>query len=175
MVFRSDDDIRIDLGKRLVRALDRPDHFGYCLRILPDTPANAGSFAQASPSALGALAYIAFETRRLFDEMKPQHQTFQPLPVTALVEPEEYARQKHEGLAHTSGQVFDIEYSGLPPAELEALRFVLDDLGWAGYLGFIEEGSDNMHIGPSPSSRDFFATVFQEALGKKPEDLASKN
>ena len=53
---------------------------------------------------------------------------FQPLPVTALVEPEEYARLKREGLSHTSGQVFDIDYSGLPPGELEALRFVLEDL-----------------------------------------------
>jgi hypothetical protein len=48
---------------------------------------------------------------------------------------------------------------------LEALRFVLNDLGWNGYLGFVEEGMDNMHIGCSPSSRDFFATVFQEAMG----------
>src|SRR3954453_7196604 len=173
MVFRSDNDIRIDLGKRLVRALDRPDHLGYSLRILPDSPANADYFSQASPSALGALAYIAFETRRLFDEMKPHNQKFQPLPVTALVEPEDYARPKREGLSHTSGQVFDIEYSGLPPAELEALRFVLNDLGWAGYLGFIEEGTDNMHIGCSPTSREFFATVFQEALGKR-EEVSSR-
>jgi hypothetical protein len=175
MVFRSDNDIRVDLGKRLVRALDRPDHLGYSLRILPDTPANADYFSQASPSALGALAYIAFETRRMFDEMKPRDQKFQPLPVTALVEPEEFARLKREGLSHTSGQVFDIDFSGLPPAESEALRFVLADLGWAGYLGFIEEGADNMHIGCSPTSRDFFASVFQEAVGKKVDDIASKN
>ena len=44
------------------------------------------------------------------------------------------------------------------------LRFVLDDLGWDGYLGFVEEGRDNLHIGCSPASRDFFTTVFQEAL-----------
>ena len=52
---------------------------------------------------------------------------------------------------------------------------MLEDLGWAGYLGFIEEGSDNMHIGCSPTSRDFFASVFQEAVGKKVDDIASKN
>src|SRR5581483_11259183 len=84
MVFRTGDDIRIDLGKRLVRALDRPDHFGYSLRICPETPANTEGFSQASPSALGALTYIAFETHRLFDEMKSREK-FQPLPVTALV------------------------------------------------------------------------------------------
>jgi len=172
MVFRSDNDIRVDLGKRLVRALDRPDHFGYSLRIFPDAPANADYFAQASPSALGALTYIAYETRRLFDEMKT-HEKFQPLPVTALVEPEDFARQKREGQSHASGQVFDIEYSGLPPAELEALRFVLNDLGWDGYLGFVEEGSDNLHIGCSPTSREFFASVFQEAVGKKVEETSS--
>jgi hypothetical protein len=175
MVFRRDDDIRVDLGKRLARAIDRPDHFGYSLRILPDTPANADNFSQASPAALGALTYIAFETRRLFDEMKHGSEKYQPLPVSALVEPEEYARQKREGLSHTSGQVFDIEYSGLPPVELEALRFVLNDLGWAGYLGFIEEGADNLHIGACPTSRDFFTSVFQEALGKKIEVTAAQN
>jgi hypothetical protein len=173
MVFHTGDDIRIDPGKRLVRALDRPDYLGYCLRVFPDTPANLDYFSEASPSALGALAYVAFETRRLFDEMKPKDEKFQPLPVTALVEPDTYLRGKREGLSHTSGQVFDIEYSGLPPAELEALRFVLNDLGWAGYLGFVEEDSSNLHIGPSPTSRDFFTSVFQEAVGKRAEDAVA--
>jgi len=77
---------------------------------------------------------------------------------------------QHEALAHTSGQVFDLDYSGLPPGELECLRFVLDDLGWDGYLGFIDEGRDNLHIGCSPTTRDFFATVFQEAVGKQPAE-----
>jgi hypothetical protein len=41
----------------------------------------------------------------------------------------------------------------------------LDDLGWNGSLGFIEEppGKQTMHIGCSPTSRDFFAQVFDEA------------
>jgi hypothetical protein len=173
MVFRTDDDIRVDPGKRLVRALDRPDYLGYTLRIFPDIPANTEYFSEASPSAIGALTYIAFETRRLFDDMNPKNEKFHPLPVSALVEPEEFARGKREGLSHTSGQVFDIEYTGLPPAELEALRFVLNDLGWAGYLGFIDEDSNNLHIGPSPSSRDFFASVFQEAIGKRTEDTTA--
>jgi hypothetical protein len=71
---------------------------------------------------------------------------------------------QREAMAHASGQVFDIDYSGLPPGELECLRFVLDDLGWDGYLGFVEEGNANLHIGCSPSSRDFFTRVYQEAL-----------
>jgi len=171
MVFHNPDDIRVDLGKRLVKALDRPEYLGYSLRILPDSPANAEYWSQASPSAIGALAYIAFETRRLFDEMKPREK-FVPLPVTALVEPEDYTHGKKEGLSHTSGQVFDVDYAGLPPAEQESLRFVLNDLGWAGYLGFVEEGRDNMHIGCSPTSRDFFSTVFNESLGTKNGETA---
>jgi hypothetical protein len=40
-------------------------------------------------------------------------------------------------------------------------------LGWNGYLGFIEKGRDHLHIGCSPDSRDFFETVFEEAVGRK--------
>jgi len=38
-------------------------------------------------------------------------------------------------------------------------------MGWNGSLGFIEEppGRQTMHIGCSPSSRDFFGQVFEEA------------
>ena len=106
--------------------------------------------------------------------MNPHSETFRPLEVTALVQPEEYARQ-HRGLMHCSGQVFDIDYSGLPPGELECLRFVLNDLGWDGYLGFVEEGRDNLHIGCSPTARDFFATVFGEAAGRRAGDNLGGN
>jgi hypothetical protein len=69
---------------------------------------------------------------------------------------------------HASGQVFDLSVPGLPPGEWECLRFVLDDLGWSGALGFIEEpagaqAQHTLHIGCSPASRDFFAQVFAEA------------
>ena len=169
LVFHTCADIRASLGSRLVRALDRPWYFGYSLNVAPDSPADLDYYLAASPAAVGTLTYIAFETHRLFDEMKPKGEKFRPLPVTSLVEPEDHARGSagQDAIAHCSGQVFDIDYAGLPPAELECLRFVLDDLGWAGYLGFIEEGRDNLHIGCSPSSRDFFATVFSEAAGKE--------
>jgi hypothetical protein len=167
LVFHSCDDIRADMGRRLVKALDRPDYFGYRLNIVPDSPQDLEYFSEASPAAIGTLAYIAFETRRLYTELRPSGEEFQPLPVTSLVEPEDYARQSgaREALAHCSGQVFDIDYSGLPPGEVECLRFVLSDLGWEGYLGFVEEGRDNLHIGCSPSARDFFAGIFREAAG----------
>ena len=101
-------------------------------------------------------------------QSKPGTETFQPLVVSALVEPEDRARQSNqiEGPAHTSGQVFDIEYTSLPPKELESLRFILDDLGWEGYLGFVDDGPNNIHIGCAPMARDFFSSVFQEGLEK---------
>jgi hypothetical protein len=169
LVFHSCEDIRTDDGKRLVRALDRPEYFGYRLELSPDSPSNLEYFSEASPAAIGTLAYIAFETRRLHEEMKPKGEKFHPLPVTALVQPENYARQlgQREGLAHCSGQVFDIDYASLPPGELECLRFVLSDLGWDGYVGFVEEGRDSLHIGCSPTTREFFATVFEEAVGSR--------
>ena len=96
----------------------------------------------------------------------PSGEAFQPLPVTALVEPEDYARQqasRNEVLEHSSGQVFDIDASRLPAGELECLRFVLDDLGWSGYVGFVEEGADRLHIGCAPEAREFFTGIWQEA------------
>jgi hypothetical protein len=148
-----------------VKALNRPDYFGYSLRPILERE----RVDEASPAAIGTLAYIAYETRRLFDEMHPKDQKFQPLEVTSLVEPEDFVRLKNspEALTHCSGQVFDIDYSALPPAELECLRFVLNDLGWEGYLGFVEEGKDNLHIGCSPGSREFFTSVFEESIGKR--------
>ena len=65
---------------------------------------------------------------------------------------------------HASGQVFDLSTAGMPPGELECLQFVLDDMGWSGSLGFIDEPAEKgtLHIGCSPSSRDFFAQVFDD-------------
>jgi hypothetical protein len=168
LVFHSRDDIHGDMGNRLVKAFDRPDYFGYSLRIAVDDPSILEDFSKASPAAIGTLTYIAFETRRLYQELGGNQEQFRPLEVTSLVEPEDYARQagKPEALAHCSGQVFDIDYAGLPPGELECLRFVLDDLGWDGYLGFVEDGMDSLHIGCSPASRDFFTSVFQEAAAE---------
>lgn len=166
LVYRSCEDMRANVGKRLVRALDRPTYFGYQLKLDPDQPGNLEYYSQASPSAMGTLMYVAFETRRLFEEMHPHGEKFQPLVVTSLVEPEDHVHAGgKEAWAHCSGHVFDLDYAGLPPAELECLRFVLDDLGWDGYLGFVSDGLDSMHIGCSPTSRDFFSTVFQEGAG----------
>ncbi len=164
LIFHSDEDIRADNGKLLARAIERPEFFGYTLRFPGAAAGDREDLAAASPATLGALTYIAFETRRLFEAVAANQEKFRPLPVTALVAPEDPAQlqDRRDEVAHSSGQVFDIDYSGLPPMELESLRFILDDLGDAGYLGFVEEGRDNLHIGCSPSSRDFFAAVYEE-------------
>ena len=173
--FHSDDEIRSMIGTDLVMALDRPDFFGFQMKIEPDPVEQVAYLNLAAPSAVGTLAYIAFETRRLWQELKTGKEQFRPLQVTSLFEPEDYAVRtlRSEALAHGTGLVFDIDYSGLPPAEYECLRFVLDDLGWGGYLGFVEEGKDTLHIGCSPDSREFFTSVFQEAVDQSSQSVKS--
>jgi hypothetical protein len=168
LVFHSGEDLRSGPGRELLaKAFDRPDYFGYSLNVLADSSDDRELYSEATPAAIGALAYIAFETRRLYEETGSSSAEFRPLEVVALVEPEDFARESKEpeALAHSSGQVFDIDYSNLPPGELECLRFVLDDLEWSGYLGFLDEGRSALHIGASPSAREFFTAVFEEAAG----------
>jgi hypothetical protein len=118
-----------------------------------------------------------FETRRLFEALHPHGESFVPIEVTGLARPLDYAsragREFATGKAHfdalCSGQAFEISLANLPLGERECLRFILDDIGWLGYLGFVEDapGSGALVIGCSPSSRDFFTKVYQEAVGTK--------
>jgi len=165
LLFHSDDDLRAGLARKsLARAFNRPEYFGYSLNVLADSSGNLDLYSAASPSAIGAMATIAFETRRLLEEVDSAGAGFRPLQIVSLVQPEQFARgsTEPEALPHASGQVFDIDYSGMPPVELECLRFVLNDLGWDGYLGFVDEGR-SLHIGSSPGAREFFTAVFEEA------------
>jgi soluble lytic murein transglycosylase-like protein len=159
LIFRRAADIQADAGQRLAPAADRPFFLGFSLRLTSGAP------AEATPAALGTLEYLAYETRRLYQSMQPGGDSFRPLEVTSLVEPEDAAMPEaaREALSHTSGEVFDIALGNLPTGELECLRFILDDLGWDGYIGFFEEGRDSLHIGCAPAARDFFTSVFQEA------------
>ncbi len=170
LVYETYDTIHNEEGRKLASAPDDPDFFGY--RVLAPVPGgeNDISYRAAFPSTLGTLAYIAFETRRLYDVVRAEEQPFVPLDVTALVLPLKVqdravsAMQGPRVFDHSSGQVFDLSVARLPAGERECLQFVLDDLGWNGYLGFIEEtpGSHTFHIGCSPSSREFFAQVFED-------------
>jgi hypothetical protein len=173
LTYGTVDSIRNQEGSKLTSAPDAPEFLGYRVDA-PALPAENGAAdawrAKALPSTIGTLAYIAFETRRLYAALRPGN-GFVPLEATALVlpKPEAGAADATPGartMDHSSGQVFDLALSGLPPDEWKCLQFVLDDLGWSGALGFIEEppGKQTMHIGCSPSSRDFFAQVFEESL-----------
>ena len=171
VLYRSLDDLRRAAGKSLASPLDNPEYFGFSLPALHGASARE-LYLQDSPAALGALLYIAFETRRLFEELRPKGELFVPLPVAALVNTADRNGEARtlvdpEIPEHSTGQVFDIDRSNLPRGERECLRFTLEDLGWDGYLGFVSVNGDKLHIGCSPWSREFFAAVFQEAAESK--------
>jgi hypothetical protein len=173
LIYKSCDDLRREEGKSLAKIDSKPLFLGFQLRL--EGPGAIGSwdlknqqyYQQASPAALGTLAYISFETRRLFEAMKPKGEKFEPLEVTALVRTLDMSGG--ELTSHCTGQVFDIAYGILPPHEKEALDFILEDLGWDGYLGFVQEQTGTVHVGCSPSSRDFFTSVYQELINKNHE------
>jgi hypothetical protein len=176
LLYQSCDDLRRAQGKDLVPVLEDPRFFGFSvnnLDLLSIPTANIADrdlYKQASPAAIGTLAYIAFETRRLFDAAKPKGERWAPFEVAELVSTKDGPQEaggrgrSPDFPAHCTGQVFDIDISGMPRGEREALSFVLDEMGWDGYLGFIQVTGDTLHIGCSPSSREFFAQVFQEAV-----------
>jgi hypothetical protein len=171
--YRSLDDLKQASGKALERVLDNPKLFGFSLPALDSDLATIDLYLQASPAAIGTLLYISFETHRLFDALKPKGEQFVPLQITELVSTTDRPAEAGSLLVdpefpeHSTGQVFDIDRSSLPRGEREALNFVLDDMGWDGYLGFIQVTGDTLHIGCSPSSRPFFASVFQDAVKEK--------
>lgn len=162
--YKSLDDLKNASGKSLEKVLDDPQFFGFALPKLEEV------YLQNSPAAIGTLLYIAFETRRLFDKHKPKGEHFVPLQVAEFVGTTEHPSEAGslqvdpEFPEHATGQVFDIDRANLPPGERECLNFVLDDLGWDGYLGFFQVTGDTMHIGSAPSAREFFSTVYEEAM-----------
>jgi hypothetical protein len=170
--YRSSDDLRLATGTGLARVLDDPKFFGFSLPEMAEGP-DRELYLQDSPAAIGTLLYVAFETRRLFDELKPKGEHFVPLQVAELVSTTDRPAEAGTLLVdpefpeHSTGQVFDIDRSNLPRGERESLNFTLDDMGWDGYLGFIQVTGDTVHIGCSPSSREFFTSVFQEASAAK--------
>jgi len=169
LIYETGELIRNEEGSKLVSAPDDPEFLSYRVDAQALASENDHWRVKALPSTIGTLAYIAFETRRLHEALRPGEQ-FVPLEATALVLPKAEGgsadgMQGARMMDHASGQVFDLSISGLPRGELECLQFVLDDLGWHGALGFIQEPpvKGTLHIGCSPSSRDFFAEVFYEA------------
>jgi hypothetical protein len=185
LAFRTCEDLKREQGKALVGVFDDPKFFGFTLRksgpgsIAEEDLLNQPLYLQASPSTVGTILYIAYETRRLFEAMKPKRESWSPLEITALVQPLDYEeRVARKGTArvgempaHCTGQVFDISFANLSPSQRQALDFVLDDLGWYGYVGFVQEGthSDVAHVGPAPTAREFFSKVYYDAVNAKAE------
>lgn len=174
--YASCDDLKKAQGKTLVRAFENGDYFGFSLAsaIGREDPLNREYYLQASPAAIGAIAYIAYETRRLYDEMKTRGEKFVPLEISSLVLPRDVEERNpgdKSGISHCSGQVFDISYGNLPPGQREALEFILSDLGWHGYLGFVTESTSERvyHVGAAPTAREFFTATYEEALEKTKE------
>ena len=171
--YKSLDDLKQASGKALEKVLDNPKAFGFSLPALDADSETKELYLQASPAAIGTLLYIAFETHRLFDALKPKGEEFVPLQITELVSTTDRPAEAGSLLVdpefpeHSTGQVFDIDRSNLPRGERESLNFILDDMGWDGYLGFIQVTGDTLHIGCSPSSRAFFASVSQDAVKEK--------
>ena len=166
--YRSAKDL--EQAEGLAKVFDDPKRFGFALPTRSADPAAQDLYLQDSPAAIGTLLYIAFETRRLFERRKSKGEHFEPLEVVELVTTTDRPAEAGTLLvdpdfpAHSTGQVFDIDRSNLPPGERECLNFILDDMGWDGYLGFIQVTGDTLHIGCSPAAREFFAKVFQEAM-----------
>lgn len=174
LAYRTCDDMRRDAGRNLVRAFDDPRFFGFTLgkAMGQDDPENRDFYLHASQAAIGTIAYVAYETRRLHESMKLKNERFVPLEVTSLVQPLEAEERtldpKFQFPMHCSGQVFDLNLANLPAGEREALQFVLDDLGWNGYLGFMRESASGqtVHVGAAPTAREFFSRIYLEALDK---------
>jgi hypothetical protein len=175
--FKTCEDLKREQGKSLVRVFEDPKYFGFSLRrtgigaIGEDDPLNQEFYFQAAPSTVGTIAYIAFETRRLHEAMKPKGEKFVPLDITSLVRPMDLEQKligSDELPTHCSGMVFDLNHAAMPNGQREALEFVLRDLGYNGYLGFVKESSNGMvyHIGAAPTARDFFTRIYQEATNQ---------
>ena len=170
--YRSADDLKLASGKALAKIFDDPKFFGFSPPAMDRAAAEKELYMQASPAAIGTLLYIAFETRRLFEKLKPPGERFEPLQVVELIGTTDQPAEAGTRLVdpefpeHSTGQVFDIDRSNLPRGERECLNFVLDDMGWDGYLGFIQVTGDTLHVGSSPSSRPFFGSIYQEAAGE---------
>lgn len=184
LTFKTCDDLRREQGRSLVSVFDDPKFFGFTVRktgvgaIAEDDLTNQELYLQASPSTVGTILYISYETRRLFEAMKRnRHEDWLPLEITALVQPLDYEEKVArkgtarvgEMPAHCTGQVFDISTANLSASQREALDFVLADLGWHGYVGFVKESthSDVTHVGAAPTAREFFTRVYNDAVNAK--------
>jgi len=173
-LYRTVEDLRREAGASLAKAFNEPKAFGFTLgpSLGADDPKNRVFYLQATPATVGTIVYILYETHRLYDSMKVKNEKWTPLEVMSMVRPlsseEKTVDPKAELPSHCSGQVVDLNLAGVGPGQREALEFVLEDLGYQGYLGFVREpaNSSTVHVGAAPAARAFFEKVYQEAAEK---------
>ncbi len=177
-MFQLNSDLAEARGKRLVTVPEWTEFFSYTLRtngpeaIGEKDPEHRQLFLQDPPDDIGALEYVAFETRRFWEATHPKgEKDFVALEITALVRSLEYQKllaknpNSHTQFpTHCVGAV-DISYLRLPKWEVKCLQFVIQDMGWDESLGYFLESTarKTLHFGTSPGRRDFFIRVYQEA------------
>lgn len=173
LVYDDRDDLREAIKDgELVPFPRNPAVFGFSLRtkgkgVIGEMDlSNQRLYLHATPDVRGAIMYIAYELRRMAGK------EFVPLDITSLVRTHEYQKWLKRANpnadtvfpSHVSGKVFDISYQKLKPRQREFLEFILQDLEWAGLLGFVKESarSQTFHIAPAPAARNFFSQVYPE-------------
>jgi hypothetical protein len=164
---------------KLVRPPSDPAYFSYALRM--DGPAGIGSqdpanrelYATDPPAVIGALLYVASETRRAWEQSPhPVGEQFVPLEVTSMVRTAQYQKllnrvngnSRTTFPSHTLGAV-DVSFAKLSRSEETALHFVLEDLGFEEDIGYFNEhkAQKTMHFMPSPKQASFFREIYDEA------------
>lgn len=166
---------------RLVPPYNLSDYYSFQLRSIGvKDPTNTFLYIQASPSAIGALTYISYETRRLYEALGCKKR-YVPLDITSLVRSKEYQRKlaktnpnaRTEFPSHATGRVFDISYLRLSEAEYGCLRLVLNDLEWIGALDVTRESkaSRTFHVGVNPVYDNFFTKIYKEGIKKYSKEV----
>ena len=176
-MYRNNNDLEVATNKNLVSVPQWPKFFSYSLRtfgaesIGEKDPEHRRLFLQDPPEVAGALEYVAFETRRFWEATHPKKEKFIPLEVTALVRNVDYQQLLAQNPnSHTAFPTYcigavDISYLRLPKWEAQALQFVIQDMGWDEYLSYFLESKsrETIHFGTSPSHKDFFISIYNEA------------
>lgn len=181
--YKSLTDLVTASGKELVVPPQDPTFFSYTLRLEGPgaigemDPKNRKYYVQDKPEIVGGMQYIAFETRRLWEEgikrgRGKKGELFMPLEIPSLIRDLEYQeRLKRKNVnantdvpTHTIAAA-DISYLHLPAWEAECLKFVLQDLEWDEYLSYFMESKKEKtwHFCTSPAYREFFIQIEQEA------------
>ena len=164
-------------GRTWWSAFDNPKYFGFTLRrtgsgaIGEDDLANQDLYFQAAPSTVGTIAYIAYETRRLFEAMKLKKESWAPLEITALggaarlrgarrPQGNGAAKAKCPPTARGRSLTSRCQICRLARERRSTLFSTIS--GWNGYVGFVRESThaDVIHVGAAPdrcgtSSRKF--------------------